>query len=71
VRDNGEGIPENQHDKIFSLFKRLNKNVNGSGMGLYIVKKIIDNNGGRIDVDSQVGEGTTFKIYLKNGTETD
>lgn len=71
VRDNGEGIPEKQHDKIFSLFKRLNKKVDGSGMGLYIVKKIIDNNGGKIDVVSQVGEGTTFKIYLPNGTETD
>lgn len=71
VRDNGEGIPQKQYDKIFSLFKRLNKKVDGSGMGLYIVKKIIDNNGGKIDVDSQVGEGTTFKIYLKNGTETD
>ncbi len=71
VRDNGEGIPEKQHSKIFSLFKRLNKSVDGSGMGLYIVKKIIDNNGGKIDVESQVGEGTTFKIYLENGTETD
>lgn len=66
VEDNGEGIPENQHEKIFSLFKRLHKNIEGSGMGLYIVKRIVDNNGGRIEVESQVGKGTTFKIYLQN-----
>jgi PAS domain S-box-containing protein len=66
IRDNGEGIPENQQEKIFSLFKRLNKRKEGSGMGLYIVKRIVDNNGGRIEVDSTVGSGTTFKIYLQN-----
>ncbi|WP_017731024.1 PAS domain-containing protein [Nafulsella turpanensis] len=66
IRDNGEGIPENQYEKIFSLFKRLHKNVEGSGMGLYIVKKIVENNGGRIEVESTVGQGTNFKIYLQN-----
>lgn len=66
VEDNGEGIPENQQEKIFSLFKRLHKNIEGSGMGLYIVKRIVDNNGGKIEVESQVGKGTTFKIYLRN-----
>lgn len=67
VQDNGDGIPENQQEKIFSLFKRLHKNKDGSGMGLYIVKRIVDNNGGRIEVESKVGTGTTFKIYLQNG----
>ena len=70
IRDNGEGIPENQHEKIFSLFKRLHKNVEGSGMGLYIVKKIVENNGGRIEVESEVGQGTNFKIYLQNEEST-
>lgn len=66
IRDNGEGIPENQREKIFSLFKRLHKDVEGSGMGLYIVKKIVENNGGRIEIESEVGQGTNFKIYLQN-----
>ncbi len=64
VSDNGEGIPENQYEKIFSLFKRLHKKVEGSGMGLYIVKRIIENNGGRIEVESGIGKGTTFNIFL-------
>lgn len=67
ISDNGEGIPENQYEKIFSLFKRLNKNVEGSGMGLYIVKRIIDNNGGNIKIKSEPGKGTTFNIYLQDG----
>lgn len=71
ISDNGEGIPENQYEKIFSLFKRLNKAVEGSGMGLYIVKRIIDNHGGSIEVKSEIGKGTTFNIYLQNGKETD
>ena len=67
ISDNGEGIPENQHEKIFSLFKRLNKEVEGSGMGLYIVKRIIDNHGGHIEVKSEIGKGTTFNIYFQDG----
>ena len=71
ISDNGDGIPENQHEKIFSLFKRLHKNIEGSGMGLYIVKRIIDNNGGRIEVKSEVGKGTTFNIFLPDGKRSD
>ena len=66
VSDNGEGIPEHQYEKIFSLFKRLHKKVEGSGMGLYIVKRIIENNGGQIEVKSEVGKGTTFNIFLQD-----
>jgi signal transduction histidine kinase len=65
VKDNGLGIPDNQKDKIFTMFKRLHDHVDGSGIGLYIVKRIIDNNGGRIEVDSTVGVGTTFRVYIK------
>jgi PAS domain S-box-containing protein len=65
VQDNGLGIPEMQKDKIFTMFKRLHDHVEGSGIGLYIVKRIIDNNGGRIEVDSEVGVGTTFQVYIK------
>jgi PAS domain S-box-containing protein len=65
VQDNGLGIPEVQKDKIFTMFKRLHDHVEGSGIGLYIVKRIIDNNGGKIEVESEVGVGTTFRVFIK------
>jgi PAS domain S-box-containing protein len=65
VKDNGLGIHESQKDKIFTMFKRLHDHVDGSGIGLYIVKRIVDNNEGKIDVESEEGKGTTFKVYLK------
>ena len=65
VKDNGIGIPEDKKDLIFSQFERLNKKIEGTGLGLYIVKRIVDNNGGKIVVDSVVGEGSEFKVYLK------
>ena len=65
VSDNGLGInPDYQH-KLFGMFKRLHDHVEGSGIGLYIVKRIIENNGGRIEVKSQLDVGTTFNIYFK------
>jgi PAS domain S-box-containing protein len=68
VSDNGVGIPSNQKHKIFSLFKRLHTHVEGSGIGLYLVKRVIENNNGRVEVHSQVGEGTTFKVYFKENS---
>lgn len=46
------------------MFRRLHAHVEGSGMGLYIVKRIVENAGGSIDIESKAGEGTTFRIYL-------
>ncbi|WP_299818306.1 CHASE domain-containing protein [uncultured Pontibacter sp.] len=65
VQDNGLGIKKEQQDKLFTMFKRLHSHVEGTGIGLYIVKRIIENNGGRIEVNSEIGEGTTFKVYFK------
>jgi PAS domain S-box-containing protein len=65
VKDNGLGIDPAQHEKIFSMFKRIHNHVEGSGIGLYIVKKIIENSGGKIEVKSEVGKGATFKVYMK------
>ena len=65
VSDNGIGIDLAKHEKkIFSLFKRLNDNVEGSGVGLFIVKRIVDYNQGKIEVESKVGEGSTFRVYF-------
>ena len=66
IRDNGLGMDLSKGNKIFVMFKRLHNHVEGTGVGLYIVKRIIDNMGGRIEVESTLGEGTLFKVYFKN-----
>ncbi|WP_242918641.1 sensor histidine kinase [Pontibacter liquoris] len=65
VNDNGLGITERQREQLFTMFKRFHDHVEGTGIGLYMVKRIIDNAGGKIKVESEDGKGTTFKIYLK------
>jgi two-component system, sensor histidine kinase and response regulator len=66
VKDNGIGIEIKNDSKIFSMFKRLHDHVEGRGIGLYIVKRIISNAGGKIEVESKVGKGSEFKVYFKN-----
>jgi len=65
VKDNGLGIKKQQQHKLFTMFRRLHNHVEGTGIGLYIVKRIIENNGGRIEVESELDEGTTFRVYFK------
>lgn len=68
VRDNGIGIREKHLDKIFGIFKRLHagdKYGGGTGAGLSIVKKIVDQHQGRIWVKSEYGKGTTFFFTLE------
>src|SRR2546428_7775520 len=65
VRDNGIGIPSSDWERIFEPFKRLDhKDVQGTGIGLTIVKKIIELYQGRVWVESEPGEGTTFFFTL-------
>jgi light-regulated signal transduction histidine kinase (bacteriophytochrome) len=66
VSDNGLGFLPEQKDKLFLMFKRLHTHVDGTGVGLYIVKKIVDNSGGKIEVDSLLDQGSKFKIFIKN-----
>ena len=62
--DTGCGIPANIKPRIFEPFFTTKKRGEGSGLGLDIVKKIIDKHQGRIEVESEVGFGTTFRVYL-------
>lgn len=66
IKDNGIGIEEKYHDKIFVLFQRLHdlRDVEGTGVGLTIVKKIIESHHGTITVSSQKGKGATFFFTL-------
>ena len=65
VTDNGMGIEDNKIEKVFSLYGRLGQQVEGKGIGLYLVKKIINATGGKIEVDSEVDKGTTFSVFFK------
>lgn len=66
VRDNGLGIKKEDLEKIFSVFTRIYTHVSGTGVGLFIVKRIVENNEGKIEVESEINKGSTFRIYLKN-----
>ncbi|WP_158267640.1 CHASE domain-containing protein [Adhaeribacter arboris] len=65
VADNGLGIRSDQQSKLFNMFKRVHTHVEGSGIGLYIMKRIVENNGGRIELISKEGEGSTFHVYFQ------
>jgi chemotaxis methyl-accepting protein methylase/signal transduction histidine kinase len=60
VKDNGPGIAEEHHEKIFGLFHRLDDSKEGTGVGLAIVKRIMEVHGARVWVESAIGEGATF-----------
>ncbi len=60
VKDNGPGIGREHHEKIFGLFQRLDDCKEGTGVGLAIVKRIMEVHGGRVWVESAIGEGATF-----------
>lgn len=71
VRDNGIGIAKDHQERIFELFSKLDPNTDGIGIGLGMVKRIIDTHGGRIWVESEgAGKGTTFKFTLRKQLES-
>ena len=65
VTDNGIGIAKEYHEKIFKIFQSIGNEERSTGIGLSIVKKIVDLYGGTIWLDSTEGEGTTFHFKLK------
>jgi two-component system, sensor histidine kinase and response regulator len=71
VSDNGLGLSEEHQAKMFTMFKRFHSHVEGSGIGLYIIKKIVENNGGKIEMESEKGKGTTFKVVFGQQTQSD
>ncbi|MBW2016505.1 MAG: response regulator [Deltaproteobacteria bacterium] len=71
VRDTGEGIPKENLDKIFEPFFTTKNPGQGTGLGLYVSRGIIERLGGRIDVKSELGNGTTFCVRLPKKNRTD
>jgi len=65
VKDNGIGIHESKFDAIFSKYYRLENAIDGTGIGLYLVKEIVGIAGGKVLVKSQLDKGTEFQVYLK------
>jgi len=64
ITDSGKGIPDDMKDQIFTPFFTTKGAGEGSGLGLDIVKKIVDKHDGKIEVESEVGKGTSFSILL-------
>jgi signal transduction histidine kinase len=66
VADNGPGIDPRYHDKIFKIFQTLQARdkFESTGIGLSIIKKIVEQNNGRIWLESEIGKGTTFFFTL-------
>ncbi len=74
VRDSGVGIAKENIPKLFDKFTQFGRKASpgekGTGLGLAIVKKLVEMHGGKIDVESQLGKGTTFNIFLPLSTKT-
>ncbi|MGV3589486.1 MAG: sensor histidine kinase [Adhaeribacter sp.] len=64
IQDNGSGMSEYQVAHLFTIYKRFHNHVEGSGIGLFLVKQTIENNGGTIQVESTEDVGTRFTIFL-------
>ncbi len=65
VKDNGLGLRTEDKAKVFGMFKRLHSHVEGTGVGLAIVKRIVENCEGKIEFDSELGIGSEFRVYLR------
>jgi PAS domain S-box-containing protein len=72
VADNGPGIARRYHDRIFGIFQTLESRdkVEGTGIGLSVVKKLVEGRGGRLEVESAEGTGATFRFFWPAQTST-
>ncbi|EPX65111.1 hypothetical protein D187_000536 [Cystobacter fuscus DSM 2262] len=66
VRDQGVGIAPEDQERLFERFERvrLDRDVNGYGVGLWIVRRVVEAHGGRVSVESRLGEGASFTVLL-------
>ena len=64
VEDNGRGMNKQQREKLFTHFLRFHPDVEGNGVGLFMIKRMIENNGGSIEVGSQEDQGTKFSVFF-------
>jgi len=71
VQDTGYGIPKTSQAKLFQRFYRAKapgtENIDGTGLGLSLVKLVVEQHGGRVSVESEVGHGSTFRVELPVG----
>jgi signal transduction histidine kinase len=65
VEDNGLGLEAHQVRGLFGMFRRFHNHVEGSGIGLYMVKRSVENAGGKVKVESKPGQGTAFSVYFR------
>lgn len=65
VQDNGRGIAADKHEEVFARYTRINDDVEGTGIGLFIVKTMVIDSGGKIELESSLGKGSTFKVYIQ------
>lgn len=69
VSDNGLGIPEDHLPRVFDLFFRASVQASGTGLGLYITRNATEKMGGRMEVESEAGKGSTFRLTIPNRVE--
>lgn len=69
VRDNGVGIAAKYHERVFGLFDKLDKGSEGTGVGLALVRRIVEGHGGRVWIESEPGKGAAFRFTLAAGPE--
>jgi signal transduction histidine kinase len=65
VQDNGLGLDTGQQAELFTMFRRFHVGIEGSGIGLYMVKKVVENAGGKLEVTSEPGVGSVFSVYFR------
>jgi signal transduction histidine kinase len=71
VKDNGEGIPDHLKDKVFEIYYRANNKTSGAGLGLFICKEAVRKLKGTIELETKLGQGSTFSVNLPNSKLVD